>query len=54
MPATSRPCPDPCPDPSRGLTGSPTGLDILFLALSAATLLAAALTLGGLLAGPFG
>lgn len=39
---------------SHGLTGSPTGPDILFLVLAAATLLAAALTLGGLLAGPFG
>lgn len=43
----------PCPDPSRGLTGSSTGPDLLFLALSAATLLWAAICLGGLLAGPF-
>ena len=41
------------PDPSRGLTGSPTGPDILFLALVCATLLTSALCLGGLLAGPF-
>jgi hypothetical protein len=41
------------PDPSRGLTGSPTGPDILFLALVCATLLGAALCLGGLLASPF-
>ena len=37
----------------RGLTGSPTGPSILFLILSAATALMAALVAGGLAASPF-
>lgn len=37
-----------------GLTGSPTGPDLLFLALSCLTVLAALAVAGGLAAHPFG